>query len=199
MADKIKTFAFILLAAVGLMLGAAVLGGKIGYDKGKAACGTIVETDTVVETHVVYVPSPPDTTYITKLVKIQVPVLVTDSSSAPVDSAEVELPMEWHLASVPDTADVWYHGIMAAVDSMRFYYKNTTITNTVTNTEWKMPRLTANLGAGAMYCEKSINPYLVGEIRYNAPKTTFAAFGAVDHTGRWGAGLNVTYRINIIK
>lgn len=199
MTDKIKILAFALLLAAGLMLGAGMLGGIIGYDKGKAACGTIIETDTVVETHVVYVPSPPDTTYITKLVKIMVPVLVTDSSSAPVDSAEVELPMEWHLASVPDTADVWYHGIMASVDSMRFYMHNTVITNNIVKTEYKMPRLTLDAGAGAMYHNGNISPYLVGEVRLNRPRTTFAGFGAIDQHGAWAAGVNVTYRIDIIK
>jgi hypothetical protein len=194
MGDKLKLFGFLLLSAIGLMLGAGMLGGIIGYDKGKAACGTIVETDTVVETHVVYVPSPPDTVY--KKIKVPFPVAVHDTT---VDSVLVELPMEWHLASVPDTADVWYHGIMAAVDSMRFYTHNTIVTNNIVKTEYKMPRLTLDAGAGAMYHDGGIAPYLVGEVRMNMPKTAFSTFGAIDYQGRWVAGLNLTYRINLIK
>ena len=194
MSDKLKLFGFLLLSAIGLMLWAGMLGGIIDYDKGKAACGTIVETDTVVETHVVYVPSPPDTVY--KKIKVPFPVAVHDTT---VDSVLVELPMEWHLASVPDTADVWYHGIMAAVDSMRFYTHNTIVTNNIVKTEYKMPRLTLDAGAGAMYHNGDISPYLVGEVRLNRPKTTFAGFGAIDQHGAWAAGVNVTYRIDIIK
>ena len=195
MADKIKTFAFILLAAVGLMLGVAILGGKIGYDKGRAACEAEIVTDTVYVTDTVTVHQ---FSIDTVIKVVQVPFLVKTTDTL-VDSVWVELPMEWHLASVPDTADVWYHGVMAEVVSMKFYMQNTVITNTVTKTEWKMPRLTLDLGAGAMYCDKTINPYIVGELRYNRPKTTFSAFGGVNQEGRWGAGLNVTYRMNIIR
>lgn len=195
MSDKLKLFGFLLLSAIGLMLGAAVLGGKIGYDKGRAACEAEIVTDTVYVTDTVTVHQFSIDTVI-KVVQVPFHVKTTDTL---VDSVWVELPMEWHLASVPDTADVWYHGVMAEVDSMKFYMQNTIITNTITKTEWKMPRLTLDVGVGAMYCDKTINPYLVGEVRYNRQKTTFAAFGAVNQEGRWCAGGNVTYRFNILK
>lgn len=195
MSDKLKLFVFLFLSAIGLMLGAGVLGGKIGYDKGKSKCVTETVTDTVYKTDTILVTNLVTDT-VTKMIKVPFPVAVHDTT---VDSVLVELPMEWHLASVPDTADVWYHGIMAAVDSMRFYAHNTIVTNNIVKSEYKMPRLTLDAGAGAMYHNGDISPYLLGELRYNAPKTTFAAFGAIDHTGQWGAGLNVTYRMNIVK
>lgn len=138
-----------------------------------------------------------------KPVPVPLPVYIPGDTDTIVehDTVVVYLPYEHRLYEVPGKLKVWYSGIDPCVDSTMVYDHTTTITNTVDHFRevTKMPRLTANLGAGAMYCEKSINPYLVGEIRYNATKTTFAAFGAVDHMGRWGAGLNVTYRINIIK
>lgn len=195
MSDKFKTFAFYLCMATAFIFVAGLLGGFIGYDKGRASCQTEIVTDTVYVTDTVTIHQFSYDT-VTKVVQVPFYVRTTDTL---VDSVWVELPMEWHLASVKDTADVWYHGVMAEVDSMRFYYRERVVTNTIVQTDWKTPRLTLDLGAGAMYCDKAVNPYLVGELRYNRPKTTFAAFGAIDHTGRWGAGLNVTYRINIIK
>lgn len=192
---ELKTFAFLLLSALGLMLGAGILGGKIGYDKGKSKCVTETVTDTVYKTDtIVYHQFSTDT--VLKVVKVPFYVTTTDTL---VDSVWVELPMEWHLASVPDTADVWYHGVMAEVDSMKFYYCEKVITNTIVKTDYKTPRLTLDVGAGALYHEERINPYLVGEMRYNRPKTTFSAFGGVNYEGEWAAGLNVTYRMNIIK
>lgn len=193
MTDKLRFF--LLISAIGLMLGAGFLGGKIGYDKGLSKCVTETVTDTVYKTDtIVYHQFSTDT--VLKVVKVPFYVTTTDTL---VDSVWVELPMEWHLASVPDTADVWYHGVMAEVDSMKFYYREKVVTNTIVKTEYKTPRLTLDMGAGALYHEESINPYLVGEMRYNRPKTTFSAFGGIDKHGEWAAGLNVTYRMNIIK
>ncbi len=199
MTEKIKILALALLLAAGLMLGAGMTGGIIGYQKGLSKCNIDNVSDTVYVPDTIEIPSPPDTVLVASIVKIKVPFHVTDSSSAPVDSAEVELPMEWHLAHVPDTADVWYHGIMASVDSMRFYMRNTIVTNNIVNTECKMPRLTLDAGAGAMYHNGGIAPYLVGEARLSMPKTTFAVFGAIGQHGSWVAGVNVTYRINLVK
>lgn len=202
MKDRIAFVAVIAIVASLCCLAFMGLGGLLGYERGLAKCVNEIEPDTVyLPSDTVTVPSPPDTVYSEKLVKIKVPYPVhnVQDTSANVDSLDVELPMEWHLSSVTDTCDIYYHGIMAAVDSVKFYFQNTVITNTVVKTDWKMPRLTADLGAGALYREKQVNPYLIGEVRCNAKKTTWGAYGAIDQYGRWGAGLNVTYRINIVK
>ena len=62
-----------------------------------------------------------------------------------------------------------------------------------------MPRLTLDLGAGAMWHDDAVKPYAIGKLSLNQPRTTFTAFGAVNHEGEWGAGLTVTYRLNLIK
>lgn len=194
MSDKTNSFDLVLLVAV-IAIIAAITGGIIGYNRGKASCPEC-NGETIVVEHIdtVTLVGPRDT--LTRIVWKPYPVHDTVNIG---DTTYLMLPYEHRHYSSPDTLDVWYSGVDPRIDSTRVYVRNTTITNTVCQTDYKMPRLTANLGAGALYIDKGFNPYLIGEIRYNATKTTFAAFGAVDHTGRWGAGLNVTYRINIIK
>ena len=111
----------------------------------------------------------------------------------------VWLPLEHRLFRLPDTLDVWYSGINTQIDSVRVYSHNTFITNEFERVSYKMPRLTAELGAGAMYTNETVTPYLLGKVSYNAEKTTFSGFGMIDNKGQWGAGLNVTYRFTIVK
>ena len=211
MSDKTNGFDLVLLVAI-IAIIAAITGGIIGYNRGKASCPECpqVETDTITSidsTITGGTADRPDADSLisvdSKPVPVPLPVYIPGDTDTIVehDTVVVYLPYEHRLYEVPGKLKVWYSGIDPCVDSTIVYDHTTTITNTVDHFRevTKMPRLTANLGAGAMYCEKSINPYLVGEIRYNATKTTFAAFGAIDHQGRWSAGLNVTYRINIIK
>jgi hypothetical protein len=35
-------------------------------------------------------------------------------------------------------------------------------------------------------------------MRYNAPKTAFGAFAAIDQTGQWCAGATVSYRLDLL-
>lgn len=198
MEGKVKLVGFLMIVALAMMMAAGILGGMIGYSKGKATCGTVVETDTVYvyDTVSVQGESIHDTVVETKPVLVPYTMYRYDTIR---DSVMVYLPMEWHHAHVPDTADIYYHGIMSAIDSMRFYHRNTVVTNNIVRTDWRMPRMTADIGAGALYASDKINPYLAAEVRYNATKTTWKAYGAVNHEGKWGAGLGVSYRINIIR
>lgn len=207
MSDKTKSFDFVLLVVV-VSLIAALLGGIIGYNKGKLSCPECpkVETDTITSINSTITGGTadrPDADSLisvdSKPVPVPLPVYLPGDTVFQHDTVEFYLPYEHRLFSLPDTFDVWYSGIDPRIDSTRVYLRSTTITVDHFPDVRKMPRLTANLGAGALYIDKGIYPYLIGEIRYNSTKTTFAAFGAIDHNGRWGAGLNVTYRINLIK
>ena len=197
MTDKIKTFAFCLLIFAVFALGFMLLGGKIGYDKGRASCPQC-HADTIVVERIDTVTLVGKIDTLTRIVWKPYPVTVYDTVTVN-DTTYIVLPYEHRLYEVPDTLKVWYSGVDPCIDSTMVYVRHTVITNTVTKIEYKMPRLTAELGAGAFYLDKSVNPYLLGEIRWNQPKTTFAAYGAIDHQGRWGAGVNVTYRIDLIK
>lgn len=115
------------------------------------------------------------------------------------DSVYISLPYQHRYYSIKDTLDIWYSGVDPKIDSARIYNTHTVeVINNYTEVA-KMPRLTVDFGVGGFYHENSVNPYLKGEMRCNAPKTSWGVYGAIDHQGRWGAGASVTYRMNIIK
>jgi hypothetical protein len=115
------------------------------------------------------------------------------------DSIWISLPYEHRYMAKEDTLEVWYSGIDPKIDSAKVYMHQTTEIVKQPYEVARMPRLTLDVGAAAFYSDKSINPCLVGEMRYNAAKTTWSAYGLVNHEGKWGAGVGVTYRMNLIK
>ena len=115
------------------------------------------------------------------------------------ETIAVMLPYQHRHLSRPDTLDVWYSGVDPHIDSATVYFHHTTAIVRQPYDVPKMPRLTLGVGVGSFYHEKQVDAYLLGELRYNAPKTTFSAYGAIDQAGRWGAGASVSYRINIIE
>lgn len=203
MTDKIKIFFAVLLMFGVFAIGFMLLGGLIAYGHGCPECqqitaDTVAAIDSTVTGGTVARPDA-DSLMFVDSVPYPVPFPVYLPADTVRDTIYVYLPVEHRHFRIPDTIDVWYSGTNPRIDSTRVYVRNTVITNTVERDVFKMPRLTANVGAGAFYHDKTINPYLVGELRYNATKTTFAAYGAIDHTGRWGAGLNLTYRFTLIN
>lgn len=201
MTDKLKIFATILAVAVVSAIGFMILGGIFGYNRAKARYELQpTKVDTVFYTDTIKIPAEDPT--------VKDSVLGTSLSLLPItvhdtcwehDTCFVFVNIGHHYTSVPGVADIWYSGFQAKIDSMRFYHQTATITNTVFRTDYKTPRLTLDVGAGGLYHDERINPYLIGKIAYNAPKTTFAAFGTINNEGDWSAGLNVTYRFDVIK
>lgn len=194
-----KKVAVYVIAALLLMLVSGLLGGIVGYNRGKAGCHGIEPdtirihtTDTVILTEKIH-----DTITHTFFKTIQVPFYVVEVDTV-VDSVRVTLPYERHFASLDSVAGVWYSGYDAKIDSA-VVYKHT-ITQIIKQPYEvpKTPRLTAGVGCGAFYQEKRVNAYLFGEMRYNAPKTTFGTFAAIDHTGQWCAGASVSYRLDLL-
>lgn len=199
MKKKLQILAIVLAALLLLMFVSGILGGLLGYNRGKAVCESYVpDTVRIETTDTCYLPSPPDTVtnVITKVVTVPLSDVEVDND---VDSARVSLPFEQHQAHLEDVADVWVSGYMVKIDSAVVYKHHTTEIIRQPYEVARTPRLTTEIGAAAFYCDGMVNPCLVGEIRYNAQKTTFSAFGAIDHEGRWAAGVGVTYRLNIIK
>ena len=115
------------------------------------------------------------------------------------ETIAVMLPYEHRHLSRPDTLDVWYSGVDPRIDSATVYFHHTTAIVRQPYDVPKMPRVTLGVGVGGIYREKRVDAYLLGELRYNAPKTTFSAYGAIDQAGRWGAGAGVVRRFDIIR
>lgn len=206
MTDMLKHILTLLIAALLLMLISFVLGGKIGYDYGKATCGELPPADTttiasVDSTTIGGTAVRPDADSLIRIdsVPYPVPYPVLVQGDTVHDTVYVYLSYEHRLFSIPDTLNVWYSGVDPRIDSINLYYHHTTeIVNHFVEVS-KMPRLTAEIGLTVFYQDNRINPYAMAKIGYNAPKTTLSAYGAVDHQGRWVAGAGITYRFNIIK
>lgn len=201
MTDKLKIFATILAVAVVSAIGFMFLGGILGYHRAKAQYDfQPPKVDTVFYTDTIKIPAddPVINDSVVNTDPFPLPVASNDTCWVH-DTCLVYVNIDHHFTNIPGVADIWHSGFQAKIDSMRFYQQTTTITNTVFQTEYKMPRLTLDVGGGGFYCDERINPYLIGKMAYNAPKTTFAAFGAINHEGSWAVGLNVTYRFTLIK
>ena len=197
MTEKIKILALALLLAAGLLLGGFAAGWKI---RGEKMSSMVADTIRIEKVDTVTLVEPRDT--LTRIVWKPYPVAVHDTTLIhhhTTDSIWISLPYEHRYMAKEDTLEVWYSGIDPKIDSAKVYMHHTTEIVKQPYEVAKMPRLTLDVGAAAFYTDKSINPCLVGEMRYNAPKTTWSAYGAVNHEGKWGAGVGVTYRLNLIK
>lgn len=204
-----KRVAVYVIAALLLMLVSGLLGGIVGYNRGKAGCqGVELDTITITKIDSMGIQGTavrPDADSLIRIdsvpypVPYPVPQYVDGETIVVHDTIVVYLAREHRLFSVEDTLDVWYSGVDPKIDSINLYYHHTTQIIKQPYEVARMPRLTLDLGAAAIYHERQVFPCLVGEMRYNAKHTTFSAFGAVNHKGEWGAGVGVCYRMNLIK
>ena len=187
----------ILLAIMGAVL-LALVSFVGGCRTGQATTPAPPPPDTIRihTTDTLRIASVPDTvtTIVTRYVSVPVYIRDTDTIR---ETVTVPLPFEQHFARIGEVADVWFSGYQARIDSAVAYEHHTTELIRQPYEVPKMPRLTAGVGCGAFYQEKRVNAYLLGEIRYNAQKSTFAARAAIDQTGRWCVGGEVCWRFTL--
>lgn len=197
MTDKVKILLLALLLAMGLMLVSFFAGWKI---RGEKMQPSVADTIRIERVDTVTLVEPRDT--LIRIVWKPYPVAVHDTTLIvrhTTDSVYISLPYQYRYYSKPDTLEVWYSGIDPKIDSATIYMHSTTEIIKQPYDVVKIPRLTLDIGTGGFYYDKSINPYLKGELRCNAKKTTWSAYGAIDHQGRWGAGASVSYRLNLLQ
>ena len=176
----------------------ALLGGVAGWCMRGEKKHPLPVADTVVitTTDTVTLVGPRDT--LVRIAWKPYPVAIHDTVRVG-ETIAVMLPYEHRHLSRPDTLEVWYSGVDPRIDSATVYFHHTTeIIKKVVEVN-KTPRVTLGVGVGGFYHEKQVDAYLLGELRYNAPKTTFSAYGAIDQTGRWGAGAEIMYRVELKK
>ena len=186
-----------LVVVLAVML--ALLGGVAGWSmRGARIEPPTPDTIRIHTTDTLRIASVPDTVtnIVTRYVSVPVYVRDTDTIFEPV---MVPIPIEHHFTRIGEVADVWFSGYQARIDSAVAYEHHTTeIVNHVIDAN-KMPRLTAGVGCGAIYAERRVNAYLFGEMRYNAKKSTFSTFAAIDQNGRWCLGGEACWRLTLIK
>lgn len=195
MTEKIKILLLAVLLAMGLMLASFFAGWKV---RGEKIQPPVADTITIDHWDTTYLPSPPDTVTSEEKIPVPVPYYIKETDTVH-DSVLVVLPYEHHHAQVDSLLDIWYSGYQTKIDSIVAYKHLTTQIIKQPYEVSKMPSLTLDLGAGAMWHEQAVKPLAVGKLNLNRPHTTFTAFGAVNHEGDWAAGLTVTYRLNLIK
>lgn len=194
MTDKIKIISLAALCICLMMM--------VSFCSGWSMRGKRIQpptTDTIVKVRVdtVTLVEPRIDTLI-RIVDRLYPVTVHDTIVKG-DTLYIRLPYEHRYYALPDTLEVWYSGVDPKIDSAILYYNHTTEIIRHPYEVPKMPRVTLGVGVGAFYNEKQINPYLLGEMRYNAPKTAWQVYGGINHEGQWSAGACVIYRINLVK
>lgn len=180
----------------------ALMGGVAGWCMRGEKKQPLPVADTVVitTTDTVTLVGPRDT--LVRIAWKPYPVAIHDTTFITrhtTDSIFVMLPYEHRHLHREDTLDVWYSGVDARIDSATVYYHHTTEIIKQPYEVARMPRVTLDVGCCAFYAENNVNPYLLGEMRYNAQKTSWQVYGAVNHEGRWGVGAGVSYRFNIIR
>ena len=186
-----------LVVVLAVML--ALVGGVAGWSmRGARIEPPVSDTIRIHTVDTIRIASVPDTVTNTVTRYVSVPVYVRDTDTI-FEPVMVPIPIEHHFARIGEVADVWFSGYDAKIDSAVAYERHTTeIINHPIGVN-KMPRLTAGFGCGAMYAERRVNAYLVGEMRYNAPKSTFSTFAAIDQNGRWCVGGEACWRLTIIE
>jgi hypothetical protein len=185
-----------LVVVLAVML--ALVGGVAGWSmRGARIEPPATDTIRIHTVDTIRIASVPDTVTntVTKFLNVPVYIVDTDTIFEPV---MVPISIEHHFARIGEVADVWFSGYDAKIDSAVAYEHHTTeIVNHIADVSKMMPRLTAGVGCGAIYAERRVNAYLFGEMRYNAPKSTFAARAAIDQNGRWCVGGEVGWRFTL--
>ena len=126
MKKDFRYITIVVVLALMVLLTGGVIGGFVGFDKGKARCDELQpDTVRIETTDTCYIPSPPDTVtnVITKVVTVPLSDVEVDSD---VDSARITLPFEQHQAHLEDVADVWVSGYQVKIDSAVVYKHHTT-------------------------------------------------------------------------
>ena len=200
MTNRLKTILIAGIIAMAMMVTAFIAGWALRGVKKPPTPPPVADTTWFTLTDTVTLVGPRDS--LTRIVWKPYPVAVHDTTFVirhTTDSIFVTLPYEHRHLHRPDTLDVWYSGVDARIDSATVYYHHTTEIIRQPYEVPKMPRVTLGVGVGAFYNEKQVNPYLLGEMRYNAPKTTWQVYGGINHEGQWAAGASVTYQMHLIK
>ena len=165
-------------AAVLLCMGVGgVIGGIIAADHCHECAhltDTVYITDTITM-HEVRV----DT--LTRLAYRLVPVSVYDTVTIH-DTLYADMPVEFRHWSTPDTADVWYHGIDPALDSVRIYEHVRIVEHTEIVRE-EAPRHMVTIGAST---ESFTLGYMMRFGRFSAGVET-----GITHGGRAVAGARI--------
>lgn len=199
-----------ILIAVGIALALMSIAFVAGWNIRAGRCQELPSADTIYIQHTdtVTLVEPKDT--LIRIVYKPYPVAVHDTTTIThivTDSFFVTLPYEHRYYEKEDTLEVWYSGVDPKIDSAKMYITHTTEIINKPYEVRKMPPLTFEFGAGTSIIggmvgkkpELNFTPYGMGKLSLNTKHTTWSAYGMIDLKGEWGAGVNVSCRIDILQ
>lgn len=95
--------------------------------------------------------------------------------------------------------DVWVSGYEPNLDSLHIVQRHTTEIIRETKVDYKMPRLTAEVGLQGLYLQDRLVGSVGAEVSYNAPKMSYSLGAAYTTDKKAVVGVEVGYRFNLIK
>lgn len=111
----------------------------------------------------------------------------------------MQLPITQRWYHEDSLCDVWVSGYEPKMDSLHLYQKHTTEIIRETKVDYKMPRLTAEVGCGAFYLPNRLVRSVGAEVSYNADKLTIGAFADYTTEKKPIFGLKASYRFNLVN
>lgn len=109
----------------------------------------------------------------------------------------IEITQKWYHED--SLCDVWVSGYEPNLDSLHLYQKHTTEIVNHFREVTKMPRFTAEVGLQGLYLQDRLVGSVGCEVRYNAPKMSYSAFGCYTTDKKAVVGVGVGYRFNLVK
>lgn len=113
------------------------------------------------------------------------------------DTISVPITQKWYHED--GLCDAWVSGYEQNLDSLHVVQRHTTEIIHDTKVEYKMPRLTADVGCGAFYLPNRLVGSVSAEVRYNADKFTIGAFADYTTEKKPIFGLKASYRFNLVN
>lgn len=111
------------------------------------------------------------------------------------DTIKIPITQKWYHED--SLCDVWVSGYEPNLDSLHLYQKHTTEIVNHFREVTKMPRLTADVGIQGLYLQDRLVGSVGAEVRYNAPKMSYSAFGCYTTDKKAVVGASVGYRFDI--
>ena len=192
--------AALLAAVLLLMLVSGILGGLLGYQKGKTSF-KMPDPDTLRIEHwnTTYIPSPPDTVTkeFTKVVKV--PLYVPGEEKPSVDSTWAVLTYEQHFARLDSVADVWVSGYDVKFDSARVYKHTVTeiIRQPYEVMVPKEPVLTLDVGIGNHQWQ-TLDPYVFAKATVKIDRWKIEPYVGYTYSKQPMAGVGVSWSFVIV-
>lgn len=126
-------------------------------------------------------------------------IAVHDTAFVFVSDDTIAVPITQKHYHEDSLCDVWVSGYEPQLDSLHIVQWHTTEIIRETKVDYKMHRLTAEVGCGVFYLPNRLVGSVGAEVRYNAPKMSYSAFGCYTTDKKAVVGAGVGYRFNLIK